>query len=416
MQNESSIGTAPGGRIAVVDVLRGFALFGIMITHSGMAFLAARPPSPAFMTFTPLDQQVQTITFLLMVGKFFTIFSFLFGLSFAIQMSNAEEKGGNFVGRFAWRLAVLGLIAVVHGMFFSGDILIIYVILGFLLIPFRRMNTKLLVVTALILIFNVPGLVLNSLQLNAPPPTPAQQQAMQAQQAADMQNAREQFEIKKSGTLADVIAMNASGSALIGKAMFQLFSGRAWMTFGLFMLGLAAGRAQIFRDTPDNRAFFRKLLWGAGTVALITTIVNVALPGGPRAAPTLTDVLRAFSVSVQWATLSAFYVALITLLYWRNPVKSWLATLAPVGKMGLTVYLTQSVFGLLLFFGFGFGYLGEMGVAAAVACGIAFYVVQILLARAWMSRFSLGPVEWLWRALTYFTLRPNERGTALRPA
>jgi uncharacterized protein len=416
MQNESRIGAALGGRIAVVDVLRGFALFGIMITHSGMGFLAGRPPSPGFMILSPLDQQVGTLAGLFAVGKFFTIFSFLFGLSFAIQMSNAEEKGGNFAGRFAWRLVVLGLIAVVHGMFFSGDILIIYVILGFLLIPFRRMNTKLLVVTALILIFNVPGLVLNSLQLNAPPPTPAQLQAMQAQQAADMENVRRQYEIKKSGSVADVIAMNASGSALIGKAMFQLFSGRAWMTFGLFLLGLVAGRAQIFRDTPDNRAFFRKLLWGAGTVALITTIISIALPGGPRAAPTLTDVLRAFAVSVQWASLSAFYVALIALLYWRNPLRSWLATLAPVGKMGLTVYLTQTVFGLLLFFGFGFGYLGEMGVAAAVACGIAFYIVQIFLARAWMSRFGMGPVEWLWRALTYFTLRPNERGAALKPA
>ena len=84
--------------------------------------------------------------------------------------------------------------------------------------------------------------------------------------------------------------------------------------------------------------------------------------------------------------------------------------------MGLTVYLTQTVFGLILFFGFGLGYLGEMGVAGGVACGIAFYVVQIILARAWMLRFSMGPVEWLWRSLTYFTLRPSERGAALKPA
>jgi uncharacterized protein len=416
MQNPSRIATALGGRIAVVDVLRGFALFGIILTHSGMGFLAGRAPSPAFMTLTPLDQQVYTVVGLLAVGKFFTIFSFLFGLSFAIQMNNAEQKGGNFVGRFAWRLVVLGLIAAVHGMFFSGDILIIYVILGFLLIPFRKMNTKVLVVSALILIFNVPGLVLNALQLNASPPTPGQVRAMQQQQAVDMESVRRHYEIKKSGTVAEVIVMNTGSQALMGKLMFQVFSGRAWATFGLFLLGLVAGRAQIFRDTPENRVFFRKLLWGAGAVALVMTIISIVVPAGAPGAPTLTGVLRAFSVSVQWATLSAFYVALITLLYWRNPVKGWLANLAPVGKMGLTVYLTQTVFGLILFYGFGFGYLGEMGVAAAVACGIAFYVVQVFLARLWMARFSMGPVEWLWRALTYFTLRPNERSAALKPA
>ena len=179
---------------------------------------------------------------------------------------------------------------------------------------------------------------------------------------------------------------------------------------------MAAGRAQIFRDTPDNRAFFRKLLWGAGAVALITTVIAIVKPGSMRGPQGIVDVLAAFSFTVQQATLSAFYVALVALLYWRNPIKGWLAKLAPVGKMGLTVYLTQSVFGLLLFYGFGFGYLGEMGVAAAVACGIGFYIVQIFLARAWMSRFTMGPVEWLWRSLTYFTLRPNERGAALKPA
>lgn len=414
MQSETRTAAAPGGRIEVVDVLRAVALFGIIITHAARGFLAGRPPSPDFMIATPLDQQVFMLNNLFTVGKFFTIFSFLFGLSFAIQMRNAEQKNGAFVGRFAWRLAVLGLIAAVHGMFFSGDILIIYVILGFLLIPFRKMNTKVLVVTGLILVFNVPNLVLNTLELEAPPPTPEQQQAMQQQQAADMANVRRQYEIKRSGTVAEVIAMNTSASALMGKVSFQLMSGRAWMTFGLFLLGLAAGRAEIFRDTPANRAFFRKMLWGAGAVALVTTLIVLArmrAPGGPPS-----FLLATFAQSAQQATLSAFYLALVALLYWRNPIEGWLAKLAPVGRMGLTVYLTQTVFGLILFFGFGFGYLGEMGVAAAIACGIAFFVVQVFLARAWMARFAMGPVEWLWRALTYFTLRPNDRGPTLKPA
>src|SRR5687768_2182641 len=110
-----SISHSPPGRIAVLDVLRAFALFGIIITHSGIGFLSGRPPKAGFMAFTPLDQWVDMVTRLFFVGKFFTIFSFLFGLSFAIQLANAARKGDSFSGRFTWRLVVLALIALVHG-------------------------------------------------------------------------------------------------------------------------------------------------------------------------------------------------------------------------------------------------------------------------------------------------------------
>ena len=129
MQSASAL-SVPGDRIEVVDVLRAYALFGIIITHSVTGFLAGQMPSPDFMLFSPLDRVVAQLEHLLTFGKFFTIFSFLFGLSFAIQMSNATQKGVGFSGRFTWRLLVLALIALVHGAFFTGDILIIYALLG----------------------------------------------------------------------------------------------------------------------------------------------------------------------------------------------------------------------------------------------------------------------------------------------
>ena len=124
----------------------------------------------------------------------------------------------------------------------------------------------------------------------------------------------------------------------------------------------------------------------------------------------MADLLASFSFTVQQISLSAFYVAVVTLLYWRQPARGLLPALAPMGRMGLTTYLTQSVFGVVLFYGLGFGLLGKLGAAAAVGAGIAFYVLQVLLAQAWMSRFRLGPVEWLWRSLTYFKLQPLSRG------
>jgi uncharacterized protein len=186
------------------------------------------------------------------------------------------------------------------------------------------------------------------------------------------------------------------------------------MTFGLFLLGLCAGRMEIFRDSEAHRAFFRRLMWGAGAVATATTLIMVFRPVGFQV-NSPADLMASFSRTVQQASLSAFYVAVVALLYWRNPARGLLARLAPVGKMGLTVYLTQTMFGVLLFYGFGFGMVGEIGVAPAVALGILFFVAQVLVARWWMSVFSMGPVEWLWRSLTYFRLQPNTRG-AMKPA
>src|SRR5262245_28002833 len=101
-----------GERIEVVDVLRAYSLFGIIITHSVTGFLAGQPPSPDFMLFSPADRLVANLENLLTFGKFFTIFSFLFGLSFAIQLRNATQKGMAFAGRFTWRLVVLAMIAL----------------------------------------------------------------------------------------------------------------------------------------------------------------------------------------------------------------------------------------------------------------------------------------------------------------
>jgi uncharacterized protein len=408
MQQSSSLPAGAAERIVVLDVLRAFALFGIIVTHAAGGYLAGRPPSPDFMIFGPLDRFVADAGNLLTFGKFFTIFSFLFGLSFAIQMGSAARKGAGFAGRFLWRLTVLAMIALVHGAFYTGDILIIYALLGLFLIPLRNLNTRWLVVLGLILVLNVPGAFLSIKSINAPPPTPEQQQIGAQQQQLAQQSAQQQYAAKKSGTISDLIQTNFT-DALAAKIFFQIRTGRLWMTFGLFLLGLAAGRSQIFRDNAANRRFFRKLMWAAAPVAVATSVIAIARPAGFQVTSVM-DMLSAFSWTVQQLSLSAFYLAAVTLLFWRNPSGGLLPRLAPAGKMGLTVYLTQTVFGLVLFYslgGLGFAQLGEIGVAAAVGAGILFFVAQIFLARWWMARFSMGPVEWLWRSATYFKLQPN---------
>lgn len=408
MQLAASVDASSGERIAIVDILRAIALFGIIITHAALSFLAGPEPTPGFNQFSALDKTVNDLAELFAFGKFFAIFAFLFGMSFAIQLENAARKGSSFAGRFAWRLTILLGIGLVHAMFFSGDVLMIYALLGFMLIPCRKLKSKTLLITGLILVLNLPGLLLAFAQLAAPAPSPEQQQATAQFQEEFMKKAQEQYRIKQSGTVGEIVEMNLTDS-MLNKLLFMVFTGRLWITFGYFLLGLWAGRVALFRDTHVNRARFRKLATWAGGVALVTSVIHLMNEVPMFGQATLRTVFTYFAFTTQQATLAAFIVAAFTLSYWRNPKGALLPKLAPIGKLGLTTYLMQTLFGVLLFFGIGFGMLGKMGVTASIAASIAFFVFQIFFAHWWLRRFNLGPFEWLWRALTYFTLRPNAR-------
>jgi uncharacterized protein len=262
-------------------------------------------------------------------------------------------------------------------------------------------------------VFNVPGVLLGAAGLMATP-TPEQAQASMQMQAQFMEASYRAFEIKQSGALPELVQANYT-TGFLGKLLFMVFTGRLWVTFGLFLLGMCAGRLEIFRDSEANRRFFRGLLLPAGLLALVTTLIEWLYPVAvvPRSFIELAGV---FSFTVQQLSLSTFYLAAVVLLFWRRPDRGFLPSLAPLGRMGLTTYLGQTVFGMVMFYGIGFGLLGRVGAAVAVGSAIAFFVLQYLLAQLWARYFKMGPAEWLWRSLTYFKLQPNRLRTRVRPA
>ena len=196
-------------RIVVVDVLRAVALLGIIVTHAEMGLLAGPPPGQDFMQFSELDGTVRRWLYILVESKFFSIFSFLFGLSFAIQLNNAEQKGTAFAGRFAWRLMVLfSAIGMAHQLLFNGDILMIYAALGLLLIPLGKVRSGVLLVVALLLLLNIPGLVQGISNIDAPPRTPEQQRADARVNELYSEGGKALYSATKSGSLTDIARAN----------------------------------------------------------------------------------------------------------------------------------------------------------------------------------------------------------------
>lgn len=384
-------------RLAVVDALRGFALLGIIVMHSWDEFRGFWPPEGYLNERFPFDQGVWLATFLLTFGKFFTIFSFLFGLGFAIQLERAARRSSSFAARFVRRLLILFVIGFVHSLFYTGDILGIYAVLGLLLLPVRDMPDKWLAGLGLLLVLNVPTHVrLAHKYLNPPAGEVLERELVRV--AAFKQHIQAHFEVKTRGNLAEVTAFNLRHGPA-DRTFFQFVSGRVFLTMGLFLLGLWAGRRRLFTDTPVHRRFFRRLLVTGAVLTVLSTPLVFIEP--PTLNPVVTLPALVSVVAFDWhqVAMSAVYLAGFTLLFWARPA-GHLSRLVPVGRTGLTVYLAQSFFGVLLFYGCGLGQMGRLGTTLAILAGVAFFALQVWLADFWLRRFHYGPFEWLWRSLT----------------
>ena len=154
--------TLSNQRIVPVDALRGFALLGILFAHFIYWYTGGALPQQAYQQFSDAASQVASaFNGIFIFGKFFTFFSFLFGLSFFLQMQSLQKRDDNFVLRYGWRLVILGIIGLIHHALWRGDILSIYVPLGFVLLFIRNISNRLLVIIALLLILNIPARIID---------------------------------------------------------------------------------------------------------------------------------------------------------------------------------------------------------------------------------------------------------------
>jgi uncharacterized protein len=394
--------STPVSRIVILDVLRGFTLFGIIIIHmveqyyAGMIPQAIQENSPSSL----IDNIVQGFAFIFIMGKFFMIFSFLFGLSFHIQFAKAENNKTFFL-RFAWRLAILFMIGMIHHIHYRGDILTIFAILGLGLLLCYRLPDKVLLILALALVINIPSAVMRVAQGLSSEST-----MMAEQNESELMH---YYNTVKSGTYFQILKLNFL--AFRDKMEFQVISGRIFITFGLFLLGLYVGRKKYFERIGENIAAIKKLLLLSWKVLAGAIVFGAIFFGG---AELLKLKLPDF---VSWAIggllydlanscLSLFYITGIILLFQKDRWKKRLMNFYEVGRMGLTTYVMQSIFGVLIFFSYGLGLLSELGAGVCLIIAVVLFVFQIVLSKFWFRHFNYGLLEWIWRALTYFKVPP----------
>ena len=400
---------ADAGRIGSMDVLRGFALLGILVMNiQSFAMPGAAYINPtAYGNFEGADFWVWYVSHIFADQKFMTLFSMLFGAGIVLMTTNVERQGRSPAALHYRRMAWLILFGILHGyLLWYGDILFLYGVCGMLVYPMRRWRPGWLILVG-VLVVSVAS-ILSLLQGWAMQLMP--QEDIDAimvemwQPTAETQQA--EIAEMRSG-FAQQILHRAPGTFMFQTLMVMVWG--LWRAGGLMLIGMALFKLGVFSGRRSTRLYLAMTLIGA------CIGIPVILYGVQRNFAEDWRGEYSFFVGSQynyWASLlvSLAWVGAVMLMcraaFWR----SVLTPIGAVGRMALTNYLMQTILCTLIFNGHGLGLFGRVERTGQVAIVLGVWAVQLIVSPLWLRRFQFGPFEWLWRSLTYFKLQPVRRG------
>ncbi|MDZ5712600.1 DUF418 domain-containing protein [Jeotgalibacillus haloalkalitolerans] len=391
-------------RIHTLDIIRGFALFGILIANmvtfktpamtdiSGMVEGNSLPEGG-------MNAALTLLTAFFVDAKFYPMFSMLFGLGFYIFYSRLMKKGLPAKKLFRRRLMFLMLMGLVHLIFiWSGDILHTYAITGFLLPFFVERSTKTIKIWAISLLVFGPLLMTALMLLSS---VSIHFMISGGMDTLENLNASSILaaSVMAEGSFGEILAFRFTNEVLLILAQFMLL---VPTILPLFLIGLYLGKTGMFTDIENNLHRWKKIMWiglavGAPIVGLAVAIDYNVFGWPPYLAVPIAGGLNTFGGPF----LMLFYVSVIVLFTRKAAVEKVLMPFASVGRMALTNYLMQSVIAVIIFNGYGFGLFGQVSKTAGVLIAIAIYSVQVLLSHVLLKRYNQGPMEYVWRKWTY---------------
>ncbi len=386
-------------RHIILDALRGFALLGICLANysefSLYSFLD-KSVTEAMPT-SGIDEVVRYLQYIFIDGKFYTIFSILFGIGFSIILANAAQKGKNGLQVFYRRMSVLFLIGLFHLVFlWAGDILILYAFLGFLLPLFRNLsNRKLLVFTGIL--WAIPILIDASVELIGwNPAAPAIRATAYFHQQFGITDQTFPVWLVEKEHYIDVLKFNIAGSFI---RMQEFIEGnRFFRVLGLFLLGFYIGKNKIYAILEDKKQVLSNVCSYGFLIGIPATLLySFSAMNGHVWGLAIHSTL--YTVSV--LPLSLAFMTSICLWYMRNRQNYLFRLFAAPGRMALTNYIMQSLFGMIIFYGIGFGLGASVGLVYVELIAIGVFIIQVIYSHYWLHKFKFGPLEWIWRILTY---------------
>lgn len=378
-------------RIDVADVLRAVAVGAIFLLHSIEHFNFYKFPDANCEVLRFFDTAIWDSMFFTFAGKSYAIFALLFGFSFFIQSDNQNKKGKAFTWRFVWRLLLLLLWGNLNAAFFTGEVLVLYALLGITLLGVNPFKSKTVLIIAVICMLQPYEWYKMIYALANPDFVPGP-----ALSSVYFANA---YNVLPDGTFWETVKMNLYDGQ-IASLTWAWDNGRFFQTASLFMLGLLAGRHKIFYDSELNTKLHIK-------IAVIALICFFPLHGLRSVIPMFVEnraVATPLLLIVKSLSSFAFMLVLvsgITLLFYKSSYQKMLLKLAPYGKMSLTNYIMQSVIGSMLYYGWGFAMYKYLGITYSFILGIVLLYLQYRFSVWWMASHRYGPLEGIWHKLTW---------------
>lgn len=374
-------------RIQLLDSLRGIAISGILLLHHIEHFDFYLKPQYDTQWLVKMDKWVWDNLFELVSGKAFALFSLLFGISFWILNENRTERNQEYFFRHFWRMILLIFIGALHLLFFRGDILIMYAVVGIPLIISKYLNEKTLLITSFILLLN-PVYLYNILALNL---------------------GWELFDFRLSYLNVDLHKIQGSGSFIenvktnfsTGFATTLIWSwnvGRFFTIPGLFFLGTFMRRKR-WLTSKNLKSWYKVLVASIILFYLFDMIDMVCINQIENK-----DSLRLLKFMIDtYSKLSLMFIFLagIVIVWRHNKGQVWIARFSNFGRMALTNYVLMSVIGSVLYYGWGFGLYKHCGALYSFIIGLVCLYIQMLFSNWWLNKYGQGPLEKIWRKLTW---------------
>ncbi len=388
-------------RIEVLDVLRGFALLGIFL----MNIEYFNRPVQEFGQGIPAatvgwDYTVARLTEIFVTGKFWVLFSMLFGMGFVVMQTLAALNGREFKRLYLRRtiaLLVFGLLHLV--LLWSGDILHSYALVAFVLMWLPLLSLRACGLIG-VMLYLAPAclLFLSSASMAFLPEAELEKIAIES--ADNATHAVQAANAYAHGNYWEVVNQRLSDFLHMLSFEPYVFIG----ALGIFLIGAAIMRSGRLLDLKTNRSFFLKSMMVCALLA--AGLMGIANIVHGHSMMTSKGMLEQALMTLGNLPLSLFYLCSIAYAMSFVSGSRILGLLAPAGKMALTNYLMQSLIASTVFFGYGFGFWNKWGRADLALFVMAVFIAQVIFSHLWLRYFRYGPMEWLWRALTYWTLPP----------
>ncbi len=396
-------------RAGILDILRGFALLGICLANSAALslYVMQKPGVVENFSTASIDKWLTWVHFALIDGKFYSLFSLLFGIGFSIIFLRNKNAGRNGLIIFYRRLFVLSLFGLAHGLLlWDGDILLFYAVVGMFLPLFRNVPGKTLVILATCLILS-PLLfdmakVLSDGKLNMA--QPFLEKGLARDKVVGITEDEVGTWLMIHQDYKDLLDWSSSG--FWWSWYLRLNSNRPVKVLAMFLLGLYVGRNFIYSQLAQYKLLLKKIqAFGLG-LGIPAGFMHAYFESDGKLLPAWPGIWDTLSYALNVAPLALGYAATIALWYLNGRFKPVLQPLRHVGRMALTNYIMQSFFGVFIYYGMGLGLGAKTGPTLFMPIAIAVFCFQVIYSKLWMQYFNYGPLEWIWRMLTYGKILP----------